>query len=175
MRHGNVASVSTVLPHDEYIASLARKRMGAMALFRDDDDRVLIVNPTYKGEWLLPGGSVEADESPHAACRREVLEEIGLDRPPGRIVAVDWIPTQPDWPEGLLLVYDGGMLSQRDIQDIVVDGEEISEFRFVAPAAVPSLLSPRSSRRISACLAALRTGETLSLEDGNPHVTVPVL
>jgi len=154
------------LPHDEYVASLARKRMAVIALFRDDDERVLIVNPTYKDDWLLPGGSVEADESPHAACRREVLEEIGLDRQPGRVVAVDWVPARPDWPEGLVLVYDGGVLSRRDIQDIVVDGEEISEFRFVAPDTMPSWLSPGSSRRIAACLAALRTGEVLSLEDG---------
>ncbi|HEY6791280.1 MAG TPA: NUDIX domain-containing protein [Trebonia sp.] len=32
---------------------------------------------------------MEAEESPHAACRREVAEELGLDRPPGRVLAVD--------------------------------------------------------------------------------------
>jgi 8-oxo-dGTP diphosphatase len=160
--------VNTVLPHDEYVASLDRKRMAVMSLFRDDLGRVLIVNPTYMDSWLLPGGSVEADESPHAACRREVVEEIGLDRPPGRIIAVDWVPAHPDWPEGLFLMYDGGVLSEQDIADIEVDGDEISEFRFVAPAEVASWTMPRLSRRIDACLAALRTGEVLSLEDGSP-------
>ena len=154
------------LPRDEYIASLPRKRMAAMALFRDDLGRVLLVNPTYKDEWLLPGGTIEADESPHAACRREVVEETGLDRVPGRIVAVDWVPAQSDWPEGLSVIYDGGVLSSADIEDIVVDGEEISEFRFVAPDQVGLLASARSTRRIAACLKALRTGEVLSLEDG---------
>ena len=28
------------------------------------------VNPVYKETWDLPGGAVEAEESPHAACRR---------------------------------------------------------------------------------------------------------
>jgi 8-oxo-dGTP diphosphatase len=154
------------LPRDEYIASLPRKRMAAMALFRDDLGRVLLVNPTYKDEWLLPGGSVEADESPHAACRREVVEETGLDRAPGRIVAVDWVPARSDWPEGLSVIYDGGVLSSADIEDIVVDGEEISEFRFVVPDQVGLLMSARSTRRIAACLKALRSGEVLSLEDG---------
>lgn len=110
---------------------------------------------------------LEADESPHAACRREVAEEVGLDRAPGRIIAVDWVPAQPDWPEGLFVMYDGRVLSEQQIQDIVVDGDEISEFRFVAPAMVPLLMSPASSRRIKASLAALRTGEVLSLEDGS--------
>jgi 8-oxo-dGTP pyrophosphatase MutT (NUDIX family) len=144
--------------------------MAAMALFHDDLGRVLLVNPTYMDEWLLPGGSVEADESPHAACRREVVEETGLDRAPGRIVAVDWVPTQSDWPEGLLVIYDGGVLTSADIEDIVVDGEEISEFRFVAPDQVGLLVSARSGRRIAACLKALRSGEVLSLEDGRPAV-----
>jgi ADP-ribose pyrophosphatase YjhB (NUDIX family) len=66
----------------------------------------------------LPGGAVEAEESPHAACRREVAEELGLDRPVGRILAVDWVPSRPERPEGLILVYDGGMLTADDIRAI---------------------------------------------------------
>jgi 8-oxo-dGTP diphosphatase len=160
--------VSTVLPHDEYVASLARKRMAVMALFRDDAGHVLIVKPTYRDGWLLPGGSVEADESPHAACRREVVEEIGLDRPTGRIIAVDWVPAHDNWPEGLFILYDGGVLARPEIADIVVDGDEISEYRFVPPSMVSSLIPGPSGRRITESLAALRTGQVLSLEDGRP-------
>jgi 8-oxo-dGTP diphosphatase len=165
---GNIGYVGTVLPHDEYVASLARKRMAVMVLFRDCGERILLVNPTYKDTWLLPGGAVEANESPHAACRREVAEEIGLDRPTGRIIAADWVPADCEWPEGLFLVYDGGVLKEKDVQDIAVDGDEISEFRFVPLEQVSSLVSARSSRRLVACIAALRTGEVLSLEDGSP-------
>ncbi|MGH3280529.1 MAG: NUDIX domain-containing protein, partial [Trebonia sp.] len=67
-----------LLPHDEYVASLPRKRMAVAALIRDADDRALLVSPTYEGSWLVPGGVVDAGESPHAACRREVAEETGL-------------------------------------------------------------------------------------------------
>jgi 8-oxo-dGTP pyrophosphatase MutT (NUDIX family) len=62
------------------VASLARKRMAATAFFRDEDGRVLLVNPVHKETWDLPGGAVEAEESPYAACRREVAEELGLAR-----------------------------------------------------------------------------------------------
>jgi 8-oxo-dGTP pyrophosphatase MutT (NUDIX family) len=55
-----------VLPADQYVASLARKRMAAGALFRDEGGRVLLVNPVYKPAWDLPGGAAEAEESPHA-------------------------------------------------------------------------------------------------------------
>jgi len=32
----------------------------------------------------LPGGAVEEEDGPVPACRREVSEELGLDRPVGR-------------------------------------------------------------------------------------------
>ena len=79
------SGVSPLLPLYEYIASLARKRMAVGALFHDENGRVLLVDPTYKPTWDLPGGAVEKEESPYAACRREVAEELGLDRPPGRV------------------------------------------------------------------------------------------
>jgi ADP-ribose pyrophosphatase YjhB (NUDIX family) len=44
----------------EWTATLPRKRMGAALLFRDPDDRVLLVEPTHKPYWELPGGVVEA-------------------------------------------------------------------------------------------------------------------
>src|SRR5713101_3717207 len=103
-----------VLPPDVYIASLARKRMAAGALCRDRAGRVLLVDPVYRDTWDLPGGAVEAEESPHAACRREVAEELGLDRLPGRVLAVVWVPSRPERPEGLIVVYDGGVLSDAE-------------------------------------------------------------
>src|ERR1700761_5882932 len=115
-----------VLPPDQYVASLARKRMAATAFFRDGQGRVLLVNPVYKETWDLPGGAVEAEESPHAACRREVAEELGLDRPPGPVLAVDWVPARtigPDQtplPDGVIIVYDGGVLSPGEVKGIVL-------------------------------------------------------
>lgn len=94
-------------PYPDYVASLARKRMGAAALVRDQAGQVLLVDPVYRDTWGLPGGAVEAEESPQAACRREIAEELGLDRPTGRILVVDWVPSRPELPEGLIVIYDG--------------------------------------------------------------------
>ena len=59
-------------PSADFWASLPRKRVAAAVLFTDGDGRVLLVEPTYKEHWEVPGGSVEVDEAPYAAAVREV-------------------------------------------------------------------------------------------------------
>ena len=163
-----------MLPPDQYVASLARKRMAATAFFRDDEGRVLLVNPVYKDDVGPPGGAVEAEESPHAACRREVAEELGLDRPPGRVLAVDWVPSRPERPEGLIVVYDGGVLSKAEIEEIVLADGELAEFAFVAPDDVAGLVTPLLARRVASCLDAVAAGAVAALRtaarppDGHP-------
>src|SRR5580693_4378488 len=147
------------LPPDQYAASLARKRMAATAFFRDGEGRVLLVNPVYKQTWDLPGGAVEAEESPHAACRREVAEELGLDRPPGRVLAVDWVPSRPERPEGLIVVYDGGVLSDAEVKEIVLADGELAGFAFVPGDEVAGL--------VTSCLDAVATGAVAALENGS--------
>lgn len=66
--------------------------MGAAVLFTDPAGRVLLVEPTYKDYWEVPGGAVDADESPYDAAMRELKEELGLSVSPGRLLVVDWVP-----------------------------------------------------------------------------------
>ena len=142
--------------------------MAAGALFRDEDGRVLLVDPTYKPTWDLPGGAVEKEESPYAACRREVAEELGLDRPPGRVLVVDWVPSRPERPEGLIVVYDGGVLASDEVAAITLPDGELAGYQFVKPGEVAEWVSPLLARRIAACVDALVAGTVISLEDGCP-------
>ncbi|MGD0924162.1 MAG: NUDIX hydrolase [Streptosporangiaceae bacterium] len=162
------SSRSGIIPPDIYVASLARKWMAAGALCRDRAGQVLLVDPVYRDTWDVPGGVVEAEESPHAACRREVAEEIGLDRPVGRALAVDWVPSQPDYPEGLVVIYDGGVLSASDIAAITVPADELDGFAFVRPGQIATRVRPIVARRIRACLNALATGAVAALDNGSP-------
>jgi 8-oxo-dGTP diphosphatase len=157
-----------VMPPDVYVASLARKPMAAGALCRDRAGGVLLVDPVYRETWDLPGGAVEAEESPQAACRREVAEELGLDRPVGRVLALDWVPSRPERPEGLIVVYDGGVLAASDIDTIVVPDGELAGYAFVPADQVPKRVTPLVARRIAACLDALAAGTVASLEGGTP-------
>ena len=132
--------------------------MAAGALFRDEGGRVLLVDPTYKPAWDLPGGAVEEEESPYAACRREVAEELGLDRPPGRVLVVDWVPSRPERPEGLIVVYDGGVLAPGEVAAITLQDGELAGYAFVKPDEVAGRVSPLLARRIAACVPRSAVG-----------------
>lgn len=142
--------------------------MGAGVLVRDDEGRVLVVEPTYKQTWEIPGGSVEADESPRAACVREVEEELGLSRGVGRLLCLEWQGPEPDRTESLMFVYDGGVLS--DPSSIRLPPDELASFRFVGPDDLDALLVERLARRVRAALGALADGGVVELENGVPAV-----
>ena len=52
--------------------------VGAVALLRDDDGRVLFVDQRHSGGWALPGGLLRRGECPDDAVVREVAEEVGV-------------------------------------------------------------------------------------------------
>lgn len=66
-------------------------------LLFDDQDRVLLVDPTYKAGWEFPGGIVEPGEAPAHAGVREVAEELGIElpEPPG---CWSWTGKPPNHP-----------------------------------------------------------------------------
>ena len=86
---------------------MARPRVAAGALFVDDAGRVMLVRPTYKDYWDIPGGYVEPGESPRAACIREVREELGIEPSIGDALIVDWAPAVEEGDK-ILLIFDGG-------------------------------------------------------------------
>src|SRR5215467_2073616 len=94
---------------DELSSGPPRIPVSASALIRDRRKRLLVLKPTYKSGWTLPGGEVEASgESPWEACRRETREECGIDVRRGRLLCVDFLRPRAGRPGGLRLLFGCG-------------------------------------------------------------------
>jgi ADP-ribose pyrophosphatase YjhB (NUDIX family) len=151
-----------------YVAGLPRILSGAAALFRDTAGRVLLVEPNYRDGWALPGGTIESDdgETPRQGARRETLEEIGLDRELGRLLAVDWV-YRPGWPPLVAYLYDGGVLGEDELKAIRLQEEELLSWRLVERAELGDYLLGTLGGRVLAALDVLAEGSgTAELENG---------
>lgn len=139
----------------------------AGGLIHDAPGRLLILKPTYKSGWTIPGGQIEADgESPWEGCRREVFEETGLTTATGRLVCVDFLRPRARRPGGLRFLFDCGTVDEEARDGIVLQAEEISAWRWVMPEEADRLLSGPVGRRVAQGLA-VSTG-TVYLEEGRP-------
>ncbi|MBU7600194.1 NUDIX hydrolase [Streptomyces sp. P38-E01] len=163
---GDCAIVQTPEPRGETVA--------AGVLLFDDEDRVLLVDPTYKPGWEFPGGVVEAGEAPGCGGVREVAEELGLrlDRAPDLLV-VDWERPVPPAVGGLRLLFDGGRLGPAEIARLSLPGEELREWRFVSESEAVALLPGPRKERLSWALRARELGRPLYLESGAPTGGLP--
>jgi len=143
----------------------------AGALVFDGRGRLLVLKPTYKSGWTLPGGEIEdTGESPWQACRREVREECGIEVVRGRLACVDFRPARPGRRGGVRFLFDCGPVDDVVLDGVVLQRDEISEHRLVeVPRALEMLRKP-VARRVGRALAA---GTFVYLEDGRAVDGVP--
>jgi ADP-ribose pyrophosphatase YjhB (NUDIX family) len=154
--------------HPGVAARMARKRIAAGALIRDSLGRILFVVPNYR-PWLdIPGGVVETDEPPKAACRREVAEEIGLDLTVGRLLVIDWVPAQGVWGDALNLIFDGGVIDSATINRTKAQDDELDGLALLSLDEASLRLRPSQTRRLAAALEALDQPAPRYLEFGRP-------
>lgn len=122
----------------------------ARGLVRDLTGRWLIVQPVGRRHWQLPGGRVEQDESPTDACRRELVEEVGLDLPPGDLLAVDWRPARRAGRNARFrFVFDMGE-HEADALQVRLQLSELSAWRWATQADALAVLKPDTAALLTA-------------------------
>jgi 8-oxo-dGTP pyrophosphatase MutT (NUDIX family) len=107
---------------------------------------------------------MEADgETPWEACRREVREECGIELRTGRLACVDFRRPRPGRRGGIRFLFDAGQLGDEVLAGIVVQPEEISQYRLASLPDALELLRRPIRRRVRAAVAGFGY-----LEDGRP-------
>ena len=138
----------------------------AGAMIWGPDRRLLILKPTYKKGWTIPGGQIDADgESPWDACRRETREECGLVVEHARLACVDYLPPKSSRPGGVRFLFDCGTFPEAAFREVALQAEEIEDWRLAKLTEALELLSGPLRRRVAQTADRVYC---VYLEDGRP-------
>lgn len=125
----------------EWRKTLPRKIIYVKAIITNDKGEILLVKPNYRDHWHIPGGGVEAHESPLDGAIRELREETNITVEPNDMALMD-ILHRADTDE-MNVVYLATVTA--DESDVRVQPEEIDEYRFVGPDTITNYISKNMS------------------------------
>lgn len=155
------------MSYEEYVARVPLKRVAAGVLIRDraNPARMLLVEPTYKPGWEIPGGMVERDESPWAGASRELHEELSLTVPLGRMLVLDYVDRSGLLPgDGIMFIFDGGLLDEARLAELVFADGEIRSAGFHTRAEMWQKMPQHLAARVNAAMDAVEQGSTILCE-----------
>ncbi len=149
-----------------WFSSLPKLALSANAVLRDQQGRVALVRNTYREGWSLPGGVVDDNEPPAAACVRELAEELGYAvGEVGALLAVQWAQRANGSPlQFLSLTFDAGVCREPAL--LRPQPEEIAEIGFFDLGDLPHGTRPFIAHRLAAIHAA--PGSVVYLEETWP-------
>ncbi|MFE2407075.1 NUDIX domain-containing protein [Kitasatospora sp. NPDC059408] len=90
-----------------------RRRVDAYVLIRDQGGRVLLIQPPYRDDLVLPGDGVHPGEQAAEAAARALADSIGLRRTLMGALAYDTVPANFNTgaAETLSVVLNGGVMT----------------------------------------------------------------
>lgn len=133
-----IARKAKPVPHHTIVVGLIRDEEGLLLIQRRPEDAML------GGLWEFPGGKTEPGEPLGEACRREILEETGLEVRVGSEVA------------RVQHAYSHFRITMHAFECTPVGGELSSETgepqRWVEPSELDNYAFPRANRRVLECI-----------------------
>lgn len=117
-------------------------KVGVFAAVFDEKDKILCVKINYgSGNWTLPGGHLENNESPYDGVKREVLEETGYIVDVENLISVYSAPQKDD----IVFLFKARIKGQIEWKP----DNEIQQIGFFEKTNLPSQIHPWNIKRIN--------------------------
>ncbi|MGB3441893.1 MAG: hypothetical protein WBA97_24370 [Actinophytocola sp.] len=91
---------------------------------------------------------------------------MGWDHPLGRLLVVDYVRPQDSRPEGVVFVFDGGVLDETDVVRMEFPDTEVLSAGFYTVVEARAKVKPLLADRLAAALQAVEQGVTVLCEQG---------
>lgn len=118
--------------------------VGAFAIILDGQNRVLLCHRLDHDLWNLPGGKLEAGESPWNGVIREVKEEVGLDVKVDHVSGIYYKPEKNEIVFSFICKITGGEITTSN---------EADQIDYFAVGEIPNNTVPKQVERIKDALA----------------------
>lgn len=122
----------------EWLANLPKKSLAVKVIIKSTAGNFLLVKPTYKKTWQLPGGGVEPFEEPREAAIRELGEEMGLAVKSKELQIVGTAFRKEH--DNLILIYEYSK-NLDETTSFNLQQDEVEGCKFARPESVLSQLS----------------------------------
>lgn len=155
------------VPRSQYLMTLPKATSYAIVYFTDEAGRPLQLRSRYATEmWQHAGGNQDPGESPLQTALRECREETGIvitKRLP--LLLTHFMLPREDWPYNHIgFAFDGGTLTNEQIEGIVLDPSEHTEWSFRELDEWEKKMGPGAFARLKTMDAARRSGVAGYLE-----------
>jgi len=161
------------MPMSEYVREL-RALVGTRVLcmpavtglIKDDDGRILLVQPSGFSTWSLPGGMIEPGERPASTVVREMHEELGLDVVPVSLLGVFGGPEYSvTYPHGDQVSYITSLFHCKIVGGaMMADGDELQGAMFVHQSEFEKHNVEPWVSRVLSCVANCREGGAFEVD-----------
>ncbi|MFJ8442806.1 NUDIX domain-containing protein [Kitasatospora griseola] len=161
------------LPPDQYVTTIENATLFGCFFVTDVRGRPLALRSRRNPDvWQFPGGDVDPSEDPLTTAVREFQEETGHDIRaihPGlvknpRLLAVTHAPAGAAWPRAKVgYVFDGGFLTDRQLDTIVLQDTEHTEWAVHGLADWRNLMTSSRYEFVCRIIEARNSGRTAYL------------
>jgi len=117
----------------------------ACAVILEKEGKILLCQrkyPPYPGDWTLPAGFLEADETPGECAKRETREETGLEIEVADLFGV-YVGGDDPRTKVTLIVFFGKILAGQ-----AKPGDDARQVGFFSPAELPSNIAFEAQRQV---------------------------